>query len=194
MLFEYVQNADAIVACPTNKRRPHDDRDVSILRNDGLSTDYTMNGNTHGNKTYIAWRVVYLNDPSLGQPTYLFAVTLNAQPGRITPLPGVPLLMEESTAIENQNALEARWLSSDRLAERHNDGAHVTYPDGAVELFVHPAGELPDVAEPVDFSVEALYYDFKIARSPWRQKPSDGSTVRWGWLNNTSSDPDFRNY
>ena len=190
VIFEYVESADEVVSCPKNQRQPLDDRDISIFGNAGLSTDYTMNGNAHGYRLDIWRRAAYISDPArFGRPRSIPRQIISNEPDMITPLRGVPILVEENTAIENQNSPDARWLYEDQLTERHGGGALITYADASVELFRHPAGTLPYEKEGGDFDVRTLYWDIRDTGPraiAWIQNPSSGSPTAFGWINDTT--------
>ncbi len=191
IIHEYLGGADEVFACPTNQRQGTDSRDVSIFGNAGLSTDYTMNGNVHGLLAYTERRAAYIKNPAVtGRPHSILRTVLTAQPDLLGNLRGVPILMEEHTEFQNQNALDARWLADDRLTERHSGGAFISYLDGSTELFLHPGGD-PDPRNPeLYFSVRALYWDLpRDNRSAWIGNPSSGDPVWYGWINRVSLPP-----
>jgi prepilin-type N-terminal cleavage/methylation domain-containing protein len=141
-LYEYVQNADRVGECPTNKRKGRYDSESDNMFNTGteLDFDYTMVFRTEGVRLGDAPRAAFLTDPS--------QYGLNANPpdrqrdgSRLTSFPGLPIFVEESTWWYNDVYEDGLWANQDQITTRHFGGGNVVYLAGHAETFKPTKGD-----------------------------------------------------
>jgi prepilin-type N-terminal cleavage/methylation domain-containing protein/prepilin-type processing-associated H-X9-DG protein len=199
VIVEYLSNADAVLACPTNKRRSPNSANQSATNQfhsgEGTDTDYTMTSHGHGLKLY-ADRVTRR---SLDHVSLRGVTSLPAGDARLSnsePLFGVPILVEEDPNWDNGFDVAQRWENRNALTLVHNDRGHVSFTDGHVERLlgssrVHERDILKDAAGnirgvdfrnvPDSFIPEAMWY---LKGDHWIKAPeARGVPVRWGWIN-----------
>lgn len=186
LLFDYVEYADFIVECPTNKRA---NSGVSGNGSNGfgwnrdLNFDYTMFDETQGAKLSTQVYAAYV-PPNAATPAQLPA----AQAATLKYFRSVPIFVEESTPIYNQQFTEGFWGNDDQVAIRHDKGGHIGYLDGTIELLKPKFGTNPDlVEENFDFEANDVYVSTKLDNNSWF-KLTDRNQ-RYGWINSPRLQP-----
>jgi len=186
-LFEYVNDADFVVECPTNKRGAANgggnvrngfgwDRDLNF--------DYTMFDETQGARLSVQFRAGYV-PPNLATPLILPTAYVPA----LKYFQNLPLFFEESTFFWNQQYLDGKYGNQDQVAFRHDQGGHVGFIDGTVTLFKAPHGRDESVQETtLDFEANDIYVNVKGKQNTW-WNVSDvyarfGRQQPFGWINN----------
>lgn len=183
ILFDYVQYADFVVECPTNKRartngstgQPNGfgwDRDLNF--------DYTMMDETEGAQV---GRAIYAAYVLPSDPTPRWCPPAVVQ--HLTMFPALPIFIEESTPVYNQQFVDGWWGNQDQVTLRHEKGGHIGYLDGQVGLFKQRAGHLEDVSEPtIEFEANDVYVSTKLKANSWFKVSDPPTPNRWGWINN----------
>ena len=180
LLFSYVNYADFVVECPSNKRA----KVVGTGGNNGfgwnrdLNFDYTMFDEMQGAQLSRTIQVAYVrpNDPNT-------AVNLPASLiPTLTRFRSVPIFMEESTYIWNQEYTDGWWGNEDQITLRHDNGGHIGYFDGTVELFKQKRGPNQAAREPtLDFEARDIYASAKGIAGSWWSVTDRGQP--YGWIN-----------
>ncbi|MCG3124637.1 MAG: hypothetical protein GIKADHBN_03111 [Phycisphaerales bacterium] len=179
--YQYVSHSNMVLECPTNKRRRVDSKSGKDKMWGGfrqLDTDYTMMGNAQGARLSTFIRAAYVTAGTGHEGD----VNLSWQTGRtdLTELPGLPVMIEESTWFLNEIYTDARWLNNDQVTPRHDRGGYIAYLDGQVRLFRPPqASGREELEEAADMQTWELYF---AGRGGWVQNYSD--LLKYGWINN----------
>ncbi len=191
-LYEYVDNADKINECPSNKRR-----DSAGTGNGGgffgpgavLDFDYTMARDLSGARLGATLFAGYLDPSASRNPPPRLPPQFE---DRFTRLRGIPVFLEEHTIWYNERVRDGMWGNVDQITERHNKKGNMLNLDGVVELFDPPMGPDTEREERLqdlvanDFYVTSKATDRKWYRYWW----SYGSVRDWdenrpfGWVNN----------
>lgn len=188
LLYQYVSDVDRIGECPSNKRR---NLGGTIGPNPwngatGLSFDYTMLGRVQGYRLGTDIRIARLTNPGLfpagAKPPIVFA-----DPAPMTPLPAIPVFIEESLYFFNNGITDGLCGNNDQLTRRHFGDGNVAYLDGRAGPLKVPAGSREDLNEPDDFDINDIYVR---AGGYWtRLEPQDvNNATNWqqrpyGWIN-----------
>lgn len=199
--FQYLQNADNIFSCPTNKRRTPSRIDSNsndpqwntpamqsqrtlfneFLTPRGVNFDYTMFSGAGGAKVdsevQSAW------DTSCRTRTAQAARPAPAQ-ANLKYLRGVPIFAEEDSEWWNSRSPDGLFSNWDQITDRHSKGGHLLYANGDVELFKAPRGPRPlDQSDIGDMVANDIYV--RGRGSLWFvQSPSWPATVRpFAWVN-----------
>ncbi|MFG0245487.1 MAG: type II secretion system protein [Phycisphaerales bacterium JB052] len=152
LLMDYVDNATEIVECPKNGRRDptgtEEDPDnirLGLYYGDGeLNFDYTFNAPAQGAKDSVQFDVWYSTERSntLGGVIDNTILSTAADQGFIERMPGLPLIIEESSWWFNNNGpqgvTDGAWGNYDQWTTRHNGKGGSYYQDGHVGLFEPP--------------------------------------------------------
>lgn len=180
LLFEYVQYADFVVECPTNKRA--NSNGAGAGRNGfgwsrDLNFDYTMLDEVQGADIGRQFFAAYVrpNDPT----------PINLPPSfvsHLTMFPGLPLFIEESTPIYNEFYVDGWFGNMDQVTARHTKGGFIGYVDGQVDLFKPPAGPNENTREAQDFEANDIYVSTKQQANSWWKISDRGQP--YGWINN----------
>ena len=153
LLMDYVDNANEIVACPTNQRRdatgiPNDPDNIGQLGEyfygeSELNFDYSFSNPCQGAKDTAQFDVWYFNQPHAADPVLnraQFDHLINQ--GKIERMPGLPIIIEESGWWFNNNGpqgvTDGAWGNYDQWSTRHEGGGTTYFLDGHAELFVPP--------------------------------------------------------
>ncbi|MFI4882019.1 MAG: prepilin-type N-terminal cleavage/methylation domain-containing protein [Phycisphaerales bacterium JB064] len=186
IIWEYVQEADSILGCPKNKRRAPNPSEVRATFGSGtdLDTDYTMVAHTQGVRLWTDVTVMSLRKPESGGLTTLH-LDLARDNDLLEPMPGVPIFVEESTYVQNQRFVDARWLNMDQLTQRHQGGGHLTLLDGRAAHYKPPMGDDETIEQAEDWHHSSIYWlgRDRRGRKSWIQNPKVGSPAPYGWLN-----------
>jgi len=190
LLFDYVNNAHEVAACPTNKRR-------GLGGGDGvndfgafadLNFDYTMVDDVRGAKPFLDIVAAHFEDPSFANVNAVPPRRLpNAIVFRLKTISGLPLFAEESTYWYNEQYKDGRWGNEDQITRRHDNRGHVAFLEGHVELFDQTYGSFEEIREARDLEAN----DFYVRRK--RGETGDGGFSNWyrmvdgnydlGWIN-----------
>ncbi len=177
LLYDYVDNADEIGACPKNRRRTTTGVKRSVIyKRRELDFDYTMVSQIHGVRLGLNIQVGYVVDrpPSARFPT--------SHAHRLERLQGLPVFVEESTHWYNQVYVDGLWGNRDQVTDRHGGGGNVAFLDGSVALWKSPKGSQGEaVQEPQDFEANDLFVQVGGRDDFWYQL--DGGAKPWGWVN-----------
>lgn len=153
ILMDYVDNANEIVACPTNQRRDPNgiERDPDnnnwlgayFYGESDLNFDYTFNAPAQGAKDSVSFEVVYFKQQhSTGPVLSNSAASMLAKDGITDRMEGLPLIIEESSWWFNNNGpqgvTDGAWGNFDQWTTRHNGGGSTYYHDGHVGIFSPP--------------------------------------------------------
>lgn len=153
LLMDYVDEAREIVACPKNKRRdPHGiESDPDNIRlgffygESDLNFDYTFSNPAQGAKETVQFDVWYYTSPT-SQGAVLDRQAFNdaSEDGQIERMPGLPLIIEESSWWFNNNSpqgvTDGAWGNYDQWTTRHNGGGTTFFHDGHAGVFEPPSG------------------------------------------------------
>lgn len=186
LIWDYVGEADAILGCPKNKRRAPNPSEVRETFGSGtdLDTDYTMIAHAQGVYLWTDVEAVSLRDPA-GGGLPAVPIDLARRTDAFERMSGTPVFVEESTYVENQNFIDARWLFEDQLTQRHSGGGHIGLLDTRAVYFKPPVGEDEKVKEAADWNHSSIYWlgRDRRGRTAWVQNPPTGDPMAFGWLN-----------
>lgn len=180
ILYDYVQNADTVGECPSNRRRGVNASEEGNMFGGlgSLDFDYTMVAAMHGAKLALP---TLMRHQSMGARLGVPRVSAS-QAASFTALPSPMLFVEESTYWYNDRITDGLWGNLDQIAQRHGKGGHVWSMDGSTRNFKAPTGPVESLEEPGDFVANDLYVQ-KPGDRFWFQL--DGANGRpWGWVNN----------
>jgi len=190
VVFDYVQNAHEILACPKNRRAGDGRTDWSklhITQSAEIDTDYTMIGSVQGAKLDWGTFSGYHPNPDVTGPVLASG---SDQARDIERFHALPMLVEESTSqqLESTGANDGRWLSSDPITNRHDGGASISFIDGSAQVFKYTTLEHPDHRDAQDFEVANLrflgVFDTGARRIPGWVNEVDNDPPPFGWANN----------
>lgn len=186
-LYDYVQNAQLIVECPTNKRANVNGQTIVNFWNNrtGVQFDYTMFDEMEGVKLGLLATVSYMpptaySGESGSRPRIL---PVGAETS-LTPMKGIPLFFEESSYGNNSRFRDGMFGNIDTVTLRHAKGGHVAYLDGSVELFKAPTGGqeiVYDTANQRSFVANDLFISAKLRPGSWFAISDAGQG--YGWAN-----------
>ncbi len=180
LLYQYVQMADAVTGCPTNKRAGiNRDSGQNLFGGDTvLDFDYTMVAQTAGAKIDVQLQCGYVQPTSAPRTR----IRANEAATQLTMMAAVPMFVEESTYWYNESIPDGLWGNMDQVTERHDKGGHAWLLDGSTILWKTPHGR-EEKLEDGDFVANHLYVQRNTNGSFWYQL--DGQSGRpWGWINN----------
>lgn len=184
LLFDYVDYADFIVECPTNKRGRGNLTSNGVPNGFGwnrdLNFDYTMLDETEG--------------AILGTPIFAGYVPPSTGTGRqatpaqvtaMTMFPALPIFVEESTYVWNEIYTDGLWGNQDQVTLRHEEGGYIGYLDGQVGLFKQRQGRDETISESgLEFEANHVYVSVKRKPRTWFKVSDPAAPNRWGWINN----------
>jgi len=180
LLFNYVNYADFIVECPSNKRA----KVVSTGGNNGfghnrdLNFDYTMFDEMQGAQLGREIRVAFVRPGDANTSPNLAAGLIPT----LTHFRAMPIFMEESTPIWNQVFTDGYWGNEDQISTRHDKGGHIGFFDGSVDLFRPKRGPNDALREPtLDFEANDIYASSKGINGTWWKVTDRGQP--YGWIN-----------
>ncbi|MBL8758748.1 MAG: type II secretion system protein [Phycisphaerae bacterium] len=203
--FEYVNNADTIFACPTNKRKstarpPYNPSDPfwnepqnamqrvlfeSFLTDRSFNFDYTMITGSSGANTamtsFVAWdQACRTRGPQTARATILGAATTTLRVFK-----SAPIYMEEDIVFYNGPGPDGMWSNWDEVTNRHFKKGHGAFLDGSVELGDWPDSNDPNTQNDVGDLTGNDIYARKTNTGNWFQvAPSWPATPRpYGWIN-----------
>jgi prepilin-type N-terminal cleavage/methylation domain-containing protein len=180
-LFEYASNAHEIAECPTNKRRSANGSSSNNMWNNrtGVQFDYTMIDELEGLKLGTQAKVGYIQPQTTGGNILA--------PGLVSTLTffySVPLFVEESTIIWNQQYRDGMFGNEDQVTMRHDYGGHVAYVDGSVNLFRPPSDRQERIQDRMrDFEANDLFISTKLTATSWYKLSDPPLNFPYGWAN-----------
>lgn len=197
-IFDYVDNADEVLACPKNNRQASaaqsgDTSEYSDLFGDykdvAVDFDYCLVRGVQGAKTYKDYTntFAYL-DRSSGygagsSPQYFTDEEFEPNAGYYNKL---PIFVEEHTQFFNADDEynDGDWARLDQITERHDNRGHILYLDGVARLFNASGGDAPNDVEAADFTADDIYYSVREGGTKyWLQMNADPEAGDWGFLN-----------
>ncbi len=196
-IFDYVDNADEVLACPKNNRQGSSAQGGSENYSDlfgnykdvAVDFDYTLIRGVQGAKTYLDYtnKLGYLDRKSGygagASPQYFEEDSFTANAGYFEKL---PIFVEEHTLFFNahEEYNDGDWAFDDQISERHSQQGHILYIDGVARLFNASAGK-DDAGnpEPADFSASDIYYSVREGGTKyWLQMNFDPKAGDWGFM------------
>ena len=153
ILLDYVDNANEIVSCPTNRRRDPTGIEIDPDNNNQLGEyfygeselnfDYTFNDPAQGAKDSVDFEVIYFKQQHTTGPIIENSTaTMFAQDGMTERMEGLPIIIEESSWWFNNNGgvgvTDGAWGNYDQWTTRHKGGGTTYFQDGHVNIFSPP--------------------------------------------------------
>lgn len=184
-LYQYVENAHEVGECPTNKRRTVNGVERVNMWGSltGVDFDYTMLDEVEGAQLGLNARCAFIS-PAAAQTRTI----PGAQANTLTPMPGLPIFVEESSYFYNTQYQDGLFGNVDQFAVIHDGGASVAYFDGSADIFKAPSDRLENVETPNrDLQANDLYVTVKGGNTPWYAVSNEerfGFTQSYGWINN----------
>jgi len=195
-IFDYVNDADEVLACPKNNRQAAtstgDDQQYSDLfgeyKDVGVDFDYSLVRGVQGAKMYKGYinTFAYLDRTTGFSGTssqYYSAENFVSNAGYFEKL---PIFVEEHTQFYNAHDEynDGDWARLDQITERHQDQGHILYIDGVARLFNASAGKSEFEEEPGDFTADDIYYSVRESGTQYYlQMNADPEAANWGFLN-----------
>jgi len=197
-IFDYVDNADEVLACPKNRRQAsgaqsNTDGEFSDLFGDykdvGVDFDYCLVRGVQGAKAYKDYinTFGYLDRSGGygdgGNSQYYTDDAFSPYAGSFEKL---PIFVEEHTLFYNahEEYNDGDWARLDQITERHDSRGHILYLDGVARLFNASAGKTDTEEEPGDFTADDIYYSVREGGTKfWLQMNADPEAGDWGFLN-----------
>jgi prepilin-type N-terminal cleavage/methylation domain-containing protein len=190
LLYEYVDDADAIGECPKNKRRSvgKGNGQGGVFGDAELNFDYCMETGTWGYRLGSEVRVGYTppDFPTSSGNTRLSTEGFES----LTYFRSLPVFWEESTHWFNDEFRDGLWGNMDQASLRHDGGSFIWQVDGVVELFRAPSdGDEPVQNRDADFEANDIYASNKYGDGTWYRiydpRTYQNQPVRpYGWMNN----------
>lgn len=195
-IFDYLEFTNFIFECPSSKRRTANGTDQSQTPQTNpfgidreLNFDYTMFDEMQGAKVDLPAQCGYI-PPTMSAGFSLTLATYN----QLKRFPSLPIFLEESTPIFNQQYTDGWWGNQDQVTVRHasssrssritgdkGGGGHIAYLDGQAGLFRQPGGPNPELIEPQDFEANDVYVSVKGPPNTWFKVTDRGQG--YGWVN-----------
>ena len=184
-LYDYVENAHEVGACPTNRRRTINGAERINMwgSSTGVDFDYTMLDELEGAKLGLEARCAYI--PPTGAQTRVLSP---AQVDTLTPMHALPLFVEEDSYYYNSSIQDGLFGVSDQFSTRHEGGGNIAYLDGSADRFVAPNDGLETVENTTrDLQANDLYVNVRGRRNTWYAVSNPdrfGVPQPYGWINN----------
>lgn len=157
-IFKYTDDAHEIVSCPTNKRRNTSGERTGGTLYGGLvgavDFDYTMFDEIQGARLGAEVECVRLKDPARSASAVIAARHYDLL---LTPMPGVPMYVEESTWVWNEVYADGKWGNQDQITQRHAGGGHMLFMDMTAAHMVMPQGSDQTIRQAADFEANDIY-------------------------------------
>ncbi len=191
-IFGYVDNADEVLACPTNNRRaPSGDSEASDLfggyKDVGVDFDYTLVRGVQGARTYKTYNFRYIDRKGAGanQARPRFARESEFL-GYSDSFQSLPIFVEESSFFYNgtEEFNDGEWANDDQISERHRGQGHVLYIDGVARLFGAGSGADEGAEEYLlDWTANDIFFPVRSNGDTfWLQMNFDPDVSKWGYL------------
>ena len=185
-LYQYVDLADKIGECPTNRRRGvGKNNEDAVFDNVELNFDYCMQSYTSGYRLGSDTKVAYIPADASNPGMQL----REANYDQLTFFGSVPIFWEESTFWYNDQYRDGLWGNEDQVTTRHAKGGHVWMVDGRVELFVPPSdGDEATRTPNADFEANDLFAGARNGyKNYWKIYQANSNRRPYGWLTNPVS-------
>lgn len=182
LLYDFINIADEVTECPTNKRRGknNDDSAGSIYGSTHLDFDYCMAPFTEGARLSIDISVAYMTPDGPAGLRKLNA----AYEHLLTRFRSLPIFYEESTYWYNDDIPDGLWGNWDQITTRHQRAGHIAYIDGSCELFKAPQGVKEEWQErDKDFEANDIFVSPRGLPTSWRRLYW-ATPYKYGWVNN----------
>jgi len=184
-LFKYVDDAQKVAECPTNKRRGPNRIETPKGRAKnmwggvtGVDFDYTMPENAKGAKLAVQSRVAYMPAKASSYPN---ALTPD-QSSQLTALRGIPVFVEENESVWNWENDDGKWGNGDQITTRHNKGGYMVLLSGDAMLFQGPTGLDGAKQEHGDLDANDFYASATGKDGTWFRFGSFNDR-KFGWIN-----------
>ncbi|MFG0244403.1 MAG: type II secretion system protein [Phycisphaerales bacterium JB054] len=181
-LYEYVNQADKIGECPTNRRRGVGKGDGdSVFDGTELNFDYCMQSFTSGYRLGSDIRVAYIPASAANPGVQLREANFD----QLTFFSGVPIFWEESTYWYNDEIPDGLWGNQDQVTNRHADGGYIWMVDGRAELFIPPSDGDEAIQNPnADFESKDVFASGRSGYKSFWRIYDNASRRPYGWLSN----------
>lgn len=181
-LYEYVNNADAIGECPTNRRRGvGKSNEEAVFDGVELNFDYCMESFTSGYRLGTDIRVGYIPPGASNPGPQLKEANFDT----MVMFGSVPIFWEESTYWYNDQYRDGLWGNWDQVTMRHDKGGHVWMVDGRVELFRAPNdGDEATQDHGRDFEANDVFASAKSGYESFWRIYDNARRRPFGWLTN----------
>ncbi len=182
-LYDYVNNAQEIGECPTNKRRGvgKGGSQQSVFDNVDLNYDYCMQSFTSGYRIGYEVRVAYIAADKANASANLTQANYET----LTYFSSVPIFWEESTFWYNDEIRDGLWGNQDQVTTRHAGGGHYWQADGTAVLFQGPNdGDEAKMDRKVDFESRDIYASNKRGYETFWRVYDTANRRPFGWINN----------
>lgn len=151
-IFDYLEGADEVLACPTNGRRSitgEDNSDLYDFRYLELDFDFTLMSGAQGARTDFDRPVFYIDRTKDGAPTNGGRPQYTREQGNefMTRFRSLPIFIEESSFFNNSDIPDGLWGNYDQFTSRHNGSGHYVMLDGTVESMTKVSGTSEDLLE-----------------------------------------------
>lgn len=183
LLYDFINIADEVTQCPTNKRRGKsgEDSDGSMYGDTHLDFDYCMAPFTQGARLSTGISAAYLPADA---PATLRKLKVELEPLLIR-YRTLPIFFEESTYWYNDDIPDGLWGNWDQITTRHEMAGHISYIDGSAELFKAPHGVKEEWQErEKDFEANDIFVSPRGMSGSWRRLYSGTGAYEFGWVNN----------
>ena len=182
-MYKYCQDADAITACPSNRKRSATGEPSQEFQNwqiqlgyratTDLLSDYSMVWRVEGAKFYGSIFMGHLKNPGAYSATTRPPV-LQTSADVLKMFSGVPVFMEESSYFNNSilsvssdpdspNTQYNLWggargnVPGDQVTTRHSGAGSTAFLQGHAEMNKYPQGQNPTVHEAGDLDADDVY-------------------------------------
>ena len=193
-IFDYVDNADEVLACPKNKRQASSsttNEATSDLfggyRDVAVDFDYSLLRGVQGARTFDNPTLGYI-DRSAGFTSGAAATFYEVDD--FEPIGerfnGLPIFAEEHSEFYNADPryTDGDWARLDQLTERHDGKGYFLYMDGVARLFNASAGRAEFEEERnLDFTADDIFYYYRERGTGyWLRMNFDPEVSDWGFL------------
>jgi prepilin-type N-terminal cleavage/methylation domain-containing protein/prepilin-type processing-associated H-X9-DG protein len=190
VIYKYIDMADKINECPTNKRRGGDGASFNtdksgknIFGGDSrLDFDYCMVSGTGGARVGLDIQVAFAPPDSNESGAFLSS----ADVPKLTRMPALPIFMEESTYFYHDSKSgkfhDGLWGNDDQLTTRHTGFGNVGYWDGSARS-LKPGGDGDETTESAtkDFRADDIFVSRSGKDKKWTRLYAGSS--KFGWIN-----------
>jgi len=165
LLYQYVEYANKIGECPTNRRKRSDGSPPTGTGLFGapLDFDFTFSTSTQGAKLGLQIFAAY-RPPAAGIPPRKLAAT---DTPKLVAMKGVPLFVEESTIWYNEKYDDGQWGNQDQITMRHAGGGNIALLDGGATPFRPSTGASEPKQEAKDFECNDIYVSLSGRVGTW---------------------------
>jgi len=194
-IFDYVDNADEVLACPKNQRQAQattGNESTSDLFGDykdvAVDFDYSLIRGVQGARTYDKPTLGYIDrSQGFGSDASASFYELEDFEPIGTRFDGVPIFAEEHSLFYNADSryTDGDWARLDQITERHQGKGYILYMDGVARLFNASAGRAEFEEENGDFTADDIYYYHRERGTGYFLRMNfDPDVSDWGFLDN----------